>query len=442
MSMYKFTHFVTLAALLTAAKFAAMAAISAVVLAGCGLFQDSKGGPEYRSQTSVKPATLEVPPDLTSPTTDDRFMIPDAKAVTYSAYNRERTGTTVQQGSSTVLPKVDSARIERAGVQRWLVVKTTPDKAWATAKAFWTEAGFVLNRETPDVGIMETDWAENRSKLPQDFVRRTVGRVVDGLYSTGERDKFRTRLEAGVEPGTMDIFVSHRGAEEVYNNPDKLSLQWQPRASDKELEAEMLARLMLKFAFANATESEKTAIIAGATAAGATVAARATFDKEKGGALKVNEPFDRSWRRVSLALDNIGFTVEDRDRSKGLFFVRYIDPDAEANSGPAEKSFLDKLAFWRKDDPASKPKPTEPKPTEPKLPEPKAPAPKSVLPEKSFLDKLAFWRKDDPASKPQYRLFVSEAAGISDVVVQDADGKTDNSSTARRILSLLLEQLK
>ena len=317
-------------------------------------------------------------------------------------------------------------------MQRWLVVKTTPDKAWATAKAFWTEAGFVLNRETPDVGIMETDWAENRSKLPQDFVRRTVGRVVDGLYSTGERDKFRTRLEAGVEPGTMDIFVSHRGAEEVYNNPDKLSLQWQPRASDKELEAEMLARLMLKFAFANATESEKTAIIAGATAAGATVAARATFDKEKGGALKVNEPFDRSWRRVSLALDNIGFTVEDRDRSKGLFFVRYIDPDAEANSGPAEKSFLDKLAFWRKADPATKPKPTEPK----------LPAPKSVLPEKSFLDNLVFWRKDDPASKPQYRLFVSEAAGISDVVVQDADGKTDHSSTAKRILSLLLEQLK
>jgi len=58
------------------------------------------------------------------------------------------------------------------------------------------------------------------------------------------------------------------------------------------------------------------------------------------------------------------------------------------------------------------------------------------------LDKLAFWRKDDPASRPQYRLFVSEVAGISEVVVQTPDGKMDNSATAKRILSLLLDQLK
>jgi outer membrane protein assembly factor BamC len=124
---------------------------------------------------------------------------------------------------------------------------------------------------------------------------------------------------------------------------------------------------------------------------------RAVYAADKGGSLTVKEPFDRAWRRVGLALDRIGFTVEDRDRSKGLFFVRYIDPDAEAKTSGNEKGFLDKLAFWR---------------------------------------------KDDPASKPQYRIFVASAADASEVTVQAADGKPENSSTSKRILSLLLEQLK
>ncbi|MEO8100878.1 MAG: outer membrane protein assembly factor BamC [Betaproteobacteria bacterium] len=359
-----------------------------LLLAGCG--STSNKSTDYRSQGGKIPS-LEVPPDLTSPIADDRFVIPDSKATTFSTYNRERGSVPV--GASAVLPKVENARIERAGEQRWLVVKATPEQVWKTAKDFWTENGFVLKRESPETGIMETDWAENRAKIPEDLVRRTVGRLLDGLYDAGTRDKFRTRIEPGAEKGTTEIYVSHRGVEEVYTNPDRNGTAWQPRPSDKELEAEMLARLMVKFGFGGGTAQAST--IAGATSAPANVA-RASYDKNKGGSLKVNEPFDRAWRRVGLALDRVGFTVEDRDRSKGLFFVRYIDPDADAKSGQ----------------------------------------------DKGFLDKLAFWRKDDPAAKPQYRVYVAEAAGISDVEVQGADGKVDNSATAKRILGLLLEQLR
>ena len=369
---------------------AVTAALASIVLSACGSFGSGKST-DYRSQGGKIPS-LEVPPDLTSPIVDDRFVIPDPKATTFSTYNRER-GVVPTTGTA-VLPKVDSARIERAGEQRWLVVKTSPDKAWLTVKEFWIQTGFILKRESPEVGIMETDWAENRAKIPMDIVRSTLGRVFDGLYESGSRDKFRTRLEPGAEAGTTDIYISHRGLEEIYTNTDKSSTGWQPRATDKELEAEMLARLMVKFGFTGATD--KATAIAGATAAPANVA-RAFYAADKGGSLKVNEPFDRAWRRVGLALDRIGFTVEDRDRSKGLFFVRYIDPDAEAKASGGGKSLFEKLAFWR---------------------------------------------KDDPASKPQYRILVAEAAGISDVIVQGADGKPDNSSTSKRILSLLLEQLK
>jgi outer membrane protein assembly factor BamC len=363
-------------------------AVAGVLLAGCS-FTGGKST-DYRSQGGKIPS-LEVPPDLTSPVADDRFVIPDAKTTTFSTYNRERSNAPVT--GTAVLPKVENARIERAGEQRWLVVKATPDKLWPVVREFWTETGFVLKREAPEAGIMETDWAENRAKIPQDIVRNTVGRFLDGLYETGYRDKFRTRLEPGLEAGTTEVYISHRGVEEVYTNPDKNSTGWQPRPADKDLEAEMLTKLMVKFGYG--TSPAVTAATAAATSTAALVKT-VSYDKDKGGPLKVNEPFDRAWRRVGLALDRVGFTVEDRDRSKGLFFVRYIDPDADAKSGK----------------------------------------------EKGFLDKLAFWRKDDPASRPQYRISVAESAGASEVQVQGADGKPDNSATAKRILSLLLEQLK
>ena len=368
------------------------AVVVSVALAACGSFGTSGKNTDYRSQGG-KVASLEVPPDLTQPTVDDRFVIPDPKATTFSTYNRERGNAPAS--SNVVLPTVDGARIERAGEQRWLVVKSSPDRAWPIIKEFWAETGFILKRESPQAGIMETDWAENRAKIPLDIVRRAIGRVLDGLYDSGVRDKFRTRLEPGVEAGTTDIYISHRGLEEIYTNTDKSSVGWQPRAADRELEAEMLARLMAKFGAA--TAGKATATTAAGGPAASTVAARAFYAPDKSGALKVNDPFDRAWRSVGLALDRIGFTVEDRDRSKGLFFVRYIDPDAEAKSSSGGKGFFDKLAFWR---------------------------------------------KDDPLSKPQYRIFVAETGGTSDVTVQGADGKPDNSSTAKRILGLLLEQLK
>ncbi len=369
---------------------ACIATLTCISITGCGFFGTSGKSTDYRSQGGKIPS-LEVPPDLTSPVVDDRFVIPDAKGTTFSTYSRERGATAVT--SNVVLPKVDNARIERVGEQRWLVVKTAPDKAWPVIKEFWTQTGFIINRESPSLGVMETDWAENRAKIPQDIIRRTVGRVLDGLYDSGYRDKFRTRIEPGLEPGTTEIYVSHRGLEEIYTGTDRASTGWQPRVADKELEAEMLAGLMAKFGF-TASADKATSAVAGSTAANV---ARATFAAEKGGSLTVREPFDRAWRRVGLALDRIGFTVEDRDRSKGLFFVRYIDPDAEAKSSGGQKGFLDKLAFWR---------------------------------------------KDDPASQPQYRIFVSTTAEVSEVTVQGADGKPENSSTSKRILSLLLEQLK
>ena len=350
---------------------------------------------DYKSAGQTPP--LEVPPDLTRPGTDDRFKVPDANpsgTATFSDYSRERTGQ-ARSGVPGVLPEIPDARVMRDGSQRWLVVKGMPEQVWLTVKDFWQEAGFIVNIEIPEAGVMETDWAEKRAKVDTGTIRNFLNWALDMVSSTSERDKYRTRLERGTQPGTTEIYISHRGMEEVYTahvTADRADTRWQPRPPDPDLEAEMLGRLMVRF---GVDDSRAKSQIAAAQPA----ALRATLSKGDDGAgtLALNDQFDRAWRRVGLALDRVGFTVEDRDRSKGLYFVRYIDPQID-NKSADEGGFLAKLKFWGSD----KPKPNE-----------------------------------------QFRIHVRdcEAAGCQ-VNVLNKDGTPGQSDTASRILTLLYEQLK
>ncbi len=352
---------------------------------------------EYKSAGKQKLPTLEIPPDLTQPGRDERYVVPDVAGTkgpaTYSAYVNERSGETRTTTSQEVLPQVDKIRMERAGSQRWLVASGTPEKLWPVVKEFWQEVGLLVDVEMPAAGIMETDWAENRAKLPQDFIRSTLGRVFDDVYSTAERDKYRTRLEKGAEPDTTEIYISHRGMYEVYVNEGKSETRWQPRPPDPELEAEMLRRLMVRL---GVEESRAKTLIATEKAPERAKLSRAA---DGAGSLILEEAFDRAWRRVGLALDRVGFTVEDRDRSQGLYYVRYIDPEVDAK---------------QKDD-------------------------------SGFISKLMFWKGSDagkPVQAAQYRIQVKKDGDTSLVQILSREGGVDNSATAKRIIGLLYEQLK
>jgi len=366
----------------------------AVVLAGCSSIGLETKKIDYKSSSSVKVPTLEIPPDLTSPARDDRFAVPDTigkGSATFSEYSGERSPQAKAQQQSDILPTVDKARIERSGSQRWLVVAAKPDALWGQVKDFWQETGFTINLELPEAGVMETDWAENRAKIGQDMLRNLLGKVIDSLYSTAERDKFRTRLEPGVEPGTTDIFISHRGMYEIYVNEGRTETKWQPREPDPELEAEMLRRLMVRFG-----SDQKRADAAIAQAKTKPVdRAKLTRGTDGAGTLEVQESFDRAWRRVGLSLDRVGFTVEDRDRSKGLYFVRYVDPETDGqNKDPG------------------------------------------------FLSKLAFWKGKGPDPQTKYRIFVKDGGTLTTVQVLSSEGGVDQSETSKKILSLLYDQLK
>ncbi len=309
----------------------ALSSVAVALVSGCAT-EDAPGSRvDYRSQASRAPAIV-VPPDLTQLNIDPRTQPGSGSVISATALQNALTG-----GDGSIAARsVAGVRIERSGQQRWLVSPASPEQVWPVLRSFWKDQGFTVAQDQPNVGVMQTDWAENRVKLPQDFIRRTTSKLIDGSYDTGERDSYRTRIER-VEGGT-EISISHRGVS--INTVDRSVVA---RSTDPQLEAEMLSRLMLRLVNldtvvrpSDAAASQALALVNTPSA----VPARARIIEGRPAAtLQIDDPFDRSWRRLGLALDRSGFTVEDRDRSQGVYFVRYIDPKLAGK----EESLLQRL---------------------------------------------------------------------------------------------------
>lgn len=375
----------------------ALAGALSGALSGCGMSMLTPDRIDYKSASKkdVVAPTLDVPPDLSQISRDNRYSIPDnagtnSGTLTASGYNARISGaaqnstTAANSATPTVaINSMDGMRIERDGTQRWLLVPQTPEMLWPKIKQFWQENGFLIAEESETTGTMETDWAENRAKIPDDIIRRTIGKVFDSMYSTGERDKYRTRLERHTD-GSTEIYISQRGVEEVYVGSDKETTKWAARPNDPGLESAFLTRLMVSLG----TTPEKAKEIANSPV-NVTVRANLVRDGVTS-RVDVEESFDRTWRRVGLALDRVGFTVEDRDRNNGIYFVRYVDPDVANNKG--------------------------------------------------FFSKLFSFDKDAEAKR--YRILVKGEANLTHITVQNNDGTKEVTETSDKILKLLLEQLK
>jgi outer membrane protein assembly factor BamC len=373
-------------------------------LSGCSSLDNLLTGDkiDYRSQ-GTKTSGLDVPPDLTQLTRDSRYQQSQSGSVSAAAFQASApAGTPVASiaaaasspgGSSVAAQAIGDLRLERLGNERWLHTDMPAEQLWPQLRAFWKERGLELIKDEPNVGVMETDWSENHAKLPLDIIRRTLGSALDTLYSTGELDKYRTRVERD-GPGS-DVYITHRGMVEVYDNARKDETRWQPRPSDPELEGELLSRLMLKLGAT--TEAAKAAVEDTKPAApGVVVATRARLT---GGAaantLQVDDNFDRAWRRVGVALDRSGFTVEDRDRTQGVYYVRYVDPKY---AGKEEPSLIARI--------------------------------------------FSFGKRDDSQGPARYRVTVKGDGDHSLVSVLNGQGGLDTGDNAKRIAAALLDELK
>ena len=359
-------------------------------LSGCSTFEESKI--DYK-QASQKMATLEVPPDLTQLRRDSRYQVSAANSAS-SAAAVGAMGRPVND-SGTATNQSGNARIERSGTQRYLVIQSNADAVWEPLREFWKDSGFVLTLDQPELGIMETDWAENRAKLPQDFIRRTLGKVLDSLYSTGERDRFRTRVERTTNG--LEITITHRGMAEVYSTSNRDATVWTSRASDPELEIEFLRRLMMRLGGQSLTAGTSSNQASPGAASSPTAITGMPSDikvvkQNNLPTIEIRDSFDRAWRRVGVAIDRTGFTVEDRDRAQGVFFVRYAPP------GTSDK-------------------------------------------EPGFFAKLFTSDKVIP-TLAKYRIAVTSKGDVSSVQVQGADGIPETSANAERIIKLLSDEIK
>ena len=359
----------------------------AVALAGCSSVENFVSGDkiDYRSAGTKTPG-LDVPPDLSQLARDSRYQS-QGGSVSAAAYQSGTPAAPVSAaGPSVAVRAIGDLRVERLGDQRWLSTPLTPEQLWPQLQAFWKENGFTLTQDQAAAGVMETDWNENRAKLPNDFIRNTVGRVFDALYSTGERDRFRTRVERN---GTgTEVYISHRGLIESYRGQQKDSTVWEPRPADAQLEAEFMSRLLVKL---GAKEEQAKAAVSNASA----VPARArVLEGRPEAALQMDDGFDRAWRRVGLALDRSGFTVEDRDRAQGLYFVRYVDP-----------------AFAGKEEPG-------------------------------FFAKLFSSDKNENTGPARYRVSVKGEGAGSTISILNAQGAPENGNAGKRIVALLVDELK
>lgn len=361
-------------------RWTATAGAAVTLLGGCSVLEEDKI--DYKSARPVQ--TLEVPPDLTQLSRESRYALPTGSVV---SANSQQAAQPAAQNVPTAASAVSDVRIERAGSQRWLVVDRPPEKLWTPVRDFWQESGFVFTLDQENLGLLETDWAENRAKLPQDIIRSTIGKVFDGLYSTGERDKFRTRLERNASGGT-EIYISHRGMIEVYTSTEKEQTMWQPRPADPELEAEFLRRLMVKLGL---SQAQSDALLASAPVP--QQARLVTVNQQP--QLQLDDGFDRAWRRVGLALDRTGFTVEDRNRAEGTYFVRYVPSVDEQD--------------------ADKP---------------------------GFFGRLFGSKPSAEATPTRYRVLVRSEAAQTSVSVLNQAGQPESSANAQRMLQLLADDLK
>lgn len=353
------------------------ATLAAVCLAtGCGIAAENK---KFDYKTSSGTATikpLEVPPELTPINLGGVVAPTDIQAT-------ESNPVT----PTAILPQAADATIERDGSMRWLLVKHPPEKVWPVVVQFWKDQGFQLSREEAAIGIAETEWAQDRSKLPNDFVRRAFGSSLDRMFSSGEKDRYRARLERRAD-GFTEIFVSQQRKVEEFTDSSKSETRWFVKPADPEAEAEMLALLLQQFGIPAQQATEATQLANHQSPASINNTAPKPVN-EDATTLMLNEGFDRAWRRVGLILDRSGFTVSDRDRSHGMYFIRYADPDVERKNGVFGALFGDKDT-----------------------------------------------RAED------YQLEIVEADGKCNLRVLDKDGKPSQSETAKRILRLLQEQLR
>ena len=362
------------------------AALSPFLL-GCAATRDLLSGEEEKQErakieysASEQPRELDLPPDLIN-SFESEFDGP----VNYSQY---RLGD-IDAGPRVAASPDDDADIRylRAGGLRWLVVARPPEQVWPLARAFLLDFGFALEIDSAELGVLETDWLENRARARAGGFTGIIDKALDRFWDTGERDKFRLRIEPGERAQTTEVYLSHRGIASRFARRTDLFEGFERLPPNPQLEVEMLRRLMIRLS------GQEPAQIDAIVSAGENAADPRPPDSS-GGLLVTG---DNARRRFLVALDRGGFTIEPQtdapSAAADLVFIRYEgEAEAESESGnPFERI-------------------------------------------------AALFSKEDKTPR-RLRLRLSPTADALRVSVEDENGRALDDETARRILRIIADNL-
>jgi outer membrane protein assembly factor BamC len=332
--MNKFENFLLLGIVLT-------------LVAGCSVSPTDRARVDYKQsdKQTVTVDSLKIPPELTKSKTRNRYSIPSKDGSNLSDY-KAGINTQAEGTQRRILPEVPDVTVRRDGIFRWLEIDLPAEDVWDTIKQFWLEEGFIIASEDPESGLLETDWAENRAKIGGGVITDTLSKIAPLLVTSPERDKYRTRLERLGNDKT-EVFLSHEGMALVASTSGEVDQRrakpkWQYRARDPNLEAEMLYRMAVAFGVPSESSEIEKIVVDEKAMSGVNPLLVELIENEGDDFLLLSFSFEQSWRKIGLILDSLDFSIEDKSREEGIFYINYNDPDSRI-----KPKGLARLAFWR-----------------------------------------------------------------------------------------------
>lgn len=296
---------------------------------------DTNNRINYKNNRSVK--TLDFPPDLTKPEYDMAFALPADGVISASNVSAQANAYTLDGRKISVLPASPTVRSGGIGNIHWLDVDTSAEALWPKLREFWRSIGIDLKRDEPRIGIMETNWAENRAGLPMNWFHKALNKALQGGFDAGYRDRYRIRLEKK-SANTTRVYLTHKGAEKVIT--DSLT-GWELRPPNHELEAELLNRLKaylqgdsnaaVRSSITKTNRSQTSSLVSLVTQEGRHV-------------LQVHDNYKRAWVLTGVMLDRMGLVIDKRNQAAGIYDVTYRGDDADG----AKRGFLSNLFGGRK----------------------------------------------------------------------------------------------
>jgi outer membrane protein assembly factor BamC len=274
----------------------------------------------YYSDKTV--TSLEIPPDLTKPSSQNEFKLENyVTGIQEDTLSFSEKDNTIKEASS-ILRTLANIEVKKSGDRRWLLVDKKPDAVWNLSKSFFKSHGFSIKKTNKKIGMMETDFLENHPEIPDKslgVIRSMLKKAIAARYALPIVDKYRIRIEPADNGDKSEVYLSLTSMEEVLTKAgsDDENTIWQSRPKDQALETEMLYRLMTFLGSDHAVAREK--IIQAKEDQTLTV----SLSKGVNGYAKLTFSLNQydTWDNMGWALDQLNIDVDDKDVKEGSFYI-------------------------------------------------------------------------------------------------------------------------